>query len=224
MSRKVRHVVVIDPGSRVPELDAFNRLSLATSERLSLHLPALHGICSLHDLEQEPDGVIILGSGASVYDNHEWQAALTLWLENILAKQIPLLGICYGHQLLAHLLGGTVAFIDEDHTKLTGSRQVAYSADGFWGHSREQATFVVSHREIVTQLPTDCALFASSDAVRCEGFYHTNRPIWGIQAHPEAGPGFLRNQDIKLAIPADIPFKDGQRFLSGFLQWIHRSR
>ena len=61
------HIAIIDPGSRVAELDAFNRLQDLTHGKLSYHLPCIFGMETLALIESELDGVIIFGSGASVY-------------------------------------------------------------------------------------------------------------------------------------------------------------
>ncbi|MFW7380358.1 MAG: type 1 glutamine amidotransferase [Oligoflexus sp.] len=222
MSVNERHVAVIDPGSRVAELDAFNRLMELSHSRFSYHLPAMFGMESLHDLSNKPDAIIIFGSGASVYDDLPWQSPFNQWLETMLCADVPTLGLCYGHQLLAHLCGGKVGFVHHDQRKLSGARTVTITSDGFWGQTGRPYRWIVSHRECVVQLPSDFINIASSDEVKCEAFAHRQRPIWGVQAHPEAGPGFVRNQEIKLEESADPVLNDGRDFMRKFLQRIVR--
>ena len=69
-------IAVIDPGTRVPELDCYNRISRHSPLPTSYHLPAQHGIDSLVRVQDLTVGVIILGSGASVHDDEPWQKAL----------------------------------------------------------------------------------------------------------------------------------------------------
>jgi len=54
-------------------------------------------------------GIVLTGSHAMVSDREPWSEALVPWLQRAVAVQTPVLGICYGHQLLAHALGGEVA-------------------------------------------------------------------------------------------------------------------
>lgn len=218
------HLAVIDPAVRIPELDNFNRMVLISPElRLSYHLPALFGMSSLLKVPQKPDALVIFGSGASVYDTLPWQEALNQWIKDRLAEAMPTLGICYGHQLLAHLLGGRVAFAREDQEKYKGLRQFTFSERGFWGPAGTQAKMVVSHREIVVDLPSSLYAIGSSPLVAVEAFAHRNLPIWGIQAHPEAGPDFLESQSIDLS-HEEKPFASGQEFLRGFAQHLRQRR
>ena len=55
-------------------------------------------------------GVIITGSHAMVTDRQPWSEFTADWLRAIPADSVPVLGICYGHQLLAHAWGGTVGY------------------------------------------------------------------------------------------------------------------
>ena len=218
------HLAVIDPAVRVPELDNFNRLVLVSPElRLSYHLPALFGMSSLFKVPQLPDALVIFGSGASVYDALPWQEPLNSWIQDRLAEGLPTLGICYGHQLLAHLLGGRVAFARPDQEKYRGLRPFTFTERGFWGEVGAQSRMVVSHREIVVDLPPDCYTVASSPLVEVEAFAHRHLPIWGIQAHPEAGPDFLESQAIDLSTE-ERPFASGQEFLRRFAQHLLQHR
>src|SRR5688500_14799459 len=119
----MRHVAVIDPAMRVPELDCFNRMTRRSRGPLTYHLPALFGMDSL-ERGGEPAGIVILGSGASVNDDLPWQHALKGWLRPRVEGGTPVLGLCYGHQLLADLLGGEVGYVSADRVKRRGLRTV----------------------------------------------------------------------------------------------------
>ena len=108
-------IAVIDPAAGTPELDAFNALAQRSSAlpvAFTYHLPALFGMGSLAQLEARAQlaGVIVFGSAASVHDDAPWQRELNAWLLPRLQSDAgpPVLGLCYGHQVIAHLLGGEV--------------------------------------------------------------------------------------------------------------------
>ncbi len=58
----------------------------------------------------DADGLIITGFPAMVTDRPAWLDGTTVWLRNVVAAGMPTLGVCFGHQLLAHALGGTVGW------------------------------------------------------------------------------------------------------------------
>lgn len=195
------HLAVIDPGTRFPELDCFNRISLNSPLSATYHLPAQQGIESLI---RRPDiaGIIILGSGASVHDDEDWQLVLNDWLRDRLTT-LPMLGLCYGHQLLAHLLDGKVDFLFDSHEKLRGVRDVPLLADSLWG-AAETVPMVISHREHVVSVPPGCVGLGSSEQVPVEAFRHAELPIWGLQAHPEATTAFTSNNGIPFDAEPDL--------------------
>lgn len=211
------HIAVLDPGTRVPELHNHNRLSLASPLPTTFHLPAIHGMDSVYRIQDDIAGIVIFGSGASVNDEEPWQRAMNEWLRPRL-QTTPMLGLCYGHQLLAHLLGGRVGYLFEDQTKLKGVRQVPLLADPLWGEANT-GPMVVSHGEVVTELPPHTVLRGSSAICPVEAFAHESLPLWGFQPHPEATTQFTTNNSI--------PFDDdpailahGWSFVDRFTAWV----
>lgn len=215
------HIAVVDPASRVPELDAFNRLQCQHEVTLSYHLPCLVGMESLQQLPLPIDAVIILGSGASVYDQLPWQNKLTQWLHTHLEQGTPTLGLCYGHQLLAHMLGGRVDFYQSTKEKLVGIRDIHFNPTKRFWQGIDKGRFIISHREHVVELPPECEIMAYSSTIAIDGFAHRTKPIFGMQSHPEAGPGFIENQSLPLTND-DSHFISGQLFLSKFINWIRQ--
>lgn len=217
VSQRTMHFAVIDPGGRVPELDNFNRIVLRNPEaRFSYHLPALFGMSSLQLLEEKPDALIIFGSSASVNEGLPWQEATHAWLKERMEEGIPTLGICYGHQLIASLYGGKVDFALPTMEKYKGIRTVKILKNDFW--SGKTGRFIVSHREVVMTLPEDFEKCATSEEAEFEIIRHKQKPIWGIQSHPEAGPEFIINSVIPLSDDEKLPFQSGDDFMLRFIR------
>ncbi len=214
---KARHIVVIDPGTRVPEIDCFNRIARAAPIPCTYHLPAIHGVDSLFRVSDAVAGIIVLGSGASVHDGLDWQREMDDWLLPMMGRDVPTLGLCYGHQHLAHRLGGEVGMLFDDETKLRGVRVVAMDADRLWGDA-STGLMVVSHREVVTSLPEEFVIRSRTEVVAIDAFAHPSRPIWGFQPHPEAPTAFTTNNGIPFdKDPAVLAY--GHSFVDAFTRF-----
>jgi len=215
------HVAVVDPAVHTPELDAFNRMSRRSRLPLTYHLPALVGLDDLERVEDGLAGIVVFGSGASAQDDPPWARELRRWLERWLDR-VPVLGLCYGHQILAQILGGEVGFVTPDRRKLVGRREVALEADRLWGEAR-RVPLLISHREMVTRLPDDCVVLGASDDCAVDAFGHRTLPIWGFQPHPEATPGFARNNDVPVDGPDEV-WAYGHALVDAFLDWVADGR
>ncbi|HKL87535.1 MAG TPA: type 1 glutamine amidotransferase [Salinibacter sp.] len=128
---------------------------------------------------QSFDGVIISGSQSSVYDDRPWIQTLSRWVEGALSDGMPVLGVCWGHQLLAQVLGGTVK---------GGSYELGYvqveqeEADPIWDGISNPFTVFATHSDHVVALPPDATLLASNDT----GVQAFRRgPAYAMQFHPE---------------------------------------
>jgi len=129
---------------------------------------------------QSFDGVIISGSQSSVYDdNRPWIQPLSRWVEGAIADDIPLLGVCWGHQLLAQILGGTVK---------GGSYELGYvevtqeTEDPIWTNIPNPFTVFATHSDHVVEMPTGATLLASNDT-GVQAFRHEQ--VYTVQFHPE---------------------------------------
>jgi GMP synthase-like glutamine amidotransferase len=213
-------IAVVDPAQHTPELACFNHISQATTLRATYHLPALHGFGTLADHPENYAGVIVLGSGASVYDGYPWQTQLHNWLQKMMAHGVPTLGICYGHQAIAHIYGGRIGLL-YDGEKAKGTRDIRFQCDRL--NVRDQTgKMVVSHREGITEMPDQFEIISTSSACPTDGIRHVNHPIWGVQPHIEAVPQFCLNNDISIASDTDT-FQFGHLVLEAFLSFVsHR--
>lgn len=126
----------------------------------------------------EPAGLILSGGPASVYA--EGAPELPQW---VLSFEQPILGICYGLQLLALAFGGKVA---AGKQREYGLAHLTLIADDplLAGVSRESRVWM-SHGDKVEEPPADFAVLGSSPTCPCAVIAHRNRPIRGLQFHPE---------------------------------------
>jgi GMP synthase (glutamine-hydrolysing) len=166
-------VVVLDYGGQYSQLIARRVRECGVFSEL---LP--HHVGAEEVARRRPKGVILSGGPASVYE----QGAPVLERE-LLALGVPVLGICYGMQLLARELGGQVegAEVGEfGRSKLTVSEQGRLLA----GTPPEQTCWM-SHRDTVFSPPPGFTALASSTASPVAAFESTARGVYGIQFHPE---------------------------------------
>ncbi|ELZ28227.1 glutamine amidotransferase [Halosimplex carlsbadense 2-9-1] len=128
----------------------------------------------------EFDGAVVTGSRASVYWDEEWIPPTKDWVGEAIDRGLPFLGVCYGHQLLADVLGGTVEDMGEYEI---GYRTVEQSTDSvlFEGIDDDFTVFT-THSDYVAQLPPDAERLAAND-YGVHGFREGR--VFGVQFHPE---------------------------------------
>jgi len=138
--------------------------------------------------------VAITGSGAMVTERAPWMEQCAAWLREAVEAGVPLLGICFGHQLLAHALGGEVG--DNPRGVEVGTATIRLSesaqADPLFAGLPAQFAAQVSHRQSVLRLPPGARLLAASDKEPHQAFA-LGRCAWGLQFHPEFDEPIIRH-------------------------------
>ncbi len=133
---------------------------------------------SLEDFKNiSPDAIIFSGSPFSVYDK-----AAPIINPKIYKLQIPILGICYGQQLIAHQLGGNVK---AHETKQFGKENVTIYKSPLFKNLTKQESVWFSHGDRVEKLPKGFKLIASTKNVKVAGIQNLKDNIFAIQFHPE---------------------------------------
>jgi GMP synthase (glutamine-hydrolysing) len=166
-------IVVLDYGGQYSQLIARRVRDCGVFSELVPHHVPLEEIA-----RRKPRGIILSGGPASVY------APDAPRLERgLLELGVPVLGICYGMQLLVHELGGKV---EQAEVGEFGRSELTVSEPGtlLAGMPREQTCWM-SHRDTVFEPPPGFVALASSSASPVAAVEDTTRGIYGIQFHPE---------------------------------------
>jgi len=166
-------VVVLDFGGQYSQLIARRVRECGVFSELLPHHVGLEEV-----KRRRPKGVILSGGPASVYE--EGAPALD---RALLELGVPMLGICYGMQLIARELGGRVESAEVGEF---GRSELTVSEPGrlLAGTPAQQSCWM-SHRDTVFAPPPGFAALASSTASPVAAFESTERGIYGIQFHPE---------------------------------------
>jgi GMP synthase (glutamine-hydrolysing) len=135
---------------------------------------------------RELAGVVVTGSSALVSAREPWSERAAAWMREAVVAGTPLLGICYGHQLLAHALGGRVGRNPRggEIGTVTVELQAAARQDPLLGGLPARLTVQATHVESVLELPPGARLLASSATDPHQAFACGER-AWGVQFHPE---------------------------------------
>ena len=140
--------------------------------------------------EYAPIGIIFTGGPNSVYE-----AGAPDVDAEILELGIPVLGICYGCQLVAHKLGGRVAHAE---TREYGKSEIEYAESLLFKGINKNNICWMSHTDYVGEVPSGFHITATTKTCPAAGFENAEKKIYGIQFHPEVhhtaqGDMILRN-------------------------------
>ena len=128
--------------------------------------------------ESKPNGIILSGGPASVYDEHAPQID-----PQVFSLGIPVLGICYGVQLMAHHLGGLVEFSPRREYG-AGSLHLTHDSQLFDGVG-PQIDIWSSHGDKLTSLPPGFHTVARTENSEFAAIEDSKRKLYGLQFHPE---------------------------------------
>lgn len=161
--------------------------------------PDVEVICYRADLGQLPssltecDAWVVPGSRQSVYDDIGWIVELRRLVGRILAAERPLVGICFGHQMIAQELGATVARAEGGWNVGAIDYALHHRPSGDPdGADPTSFTLIASHQDQVSELPAGAELVASAPTCPVAGFRVGPR-VLTVQGHPEFGPDLARS-------------------------------
>ena len=165
-------ILILDFGSQ------FTQLIARRVRELNVYCE-IHPFNKIPEITSEIKGIILSGSPCSV---READAPLVDWQK--FAEQVPVLGVCYGAQLMAQTGGGEVApsSIREYGRTILNKVDNRYA---LFKDVTDNTQVWMSHSDTIASPPTNADIIASTDTVKVAAFKIKDAPVYGIQFHPE---------------------------------------
>ncbi|MGN1113341.1 MAG: glutamine-hydrolyzing GMP synthase, partial [Acutalibacteraceae bacterium] len=189
MERKNEIVLVLDFGGQYNQLIARRVRECNVYCEVHPYTMTIDEIRSLN-----PKGIIFTGGPNSVYEDESPKCS-----KEIFELGIPILGICYGCQLMAHTLGGEVTAAQDDTAREYGKTVTYYNTDcKLFEELPQQGVSWMSHGDYMAKVPDGFELMAHSDACPNVTIADEKRGFYGVQFHPEVnhtenGTDMIRN-------------------------------
>ena len=182
-------ILVLDFGGQ------YNQLIARRVRECNVYCEVKPYTMSLEDIKAfDPMGIIFTGGPNSVYDEKSPQVDPAIF-----ELGVPVLGICYGCQLIAHNLGGRVTAATDDSAREYGKTETYYNTDCrlFKGLPKQGVSWM-SHGDYMEKVPEGFDLVAHSDACPNVAICDEKRGFYGVQFHPEVnhtehGNDMIRN-------------------------------
>lgn len=177
-------ILILDFGSQFTQL-------------IARRVRELNVYCEIHPFNKVPalnndiKGIILSGSPCSVRESGAPSVDLSLF------GKTPVLGVCYGAQLIAHKMGGTVQPSQNREYGRARLSEINHHSALMKEMSQDSQVWM-SHADTIMSLPENFELLASTSSVKVAAFHVKNSDVYGIQFHPEVthtleGKNLLRN-------------------------------
>ena len=183
-------IVVLDFGSQ------YSHLICRRIREFSVYAELVPYDISIDELKKlEPKGVIFSGGPSSVYNSDA-----PIPNKEIFEMNLPILGICYGHQLIVNNFGGKVKRANKEY----GSSLLTIENDSdLLNGMGESIRAWMSHGDEAEQVPSSFKIIGHTEAARAAAIADQDKSIYGIQFHPEVvhteqGTQVLKNFALKI--------------------------
>lgn len=133
------------------------------------------------------EAILITGSSAGVYEAFDWIAPLEDFVRAAHEKKVPMVGVCFGHQLIAQALGGVVRKSEKGWGL---GRHVYDVAPGNGIVEGERIALAASHQDQVIAPPAGAKTILSSDFAQHAGLLYSGGTTFSVQPHPEFSVGY----------------------------------
>lgn len=136
------------------------------------------------------DAYLVTGSLYGVYDDPPWIAQLMDFIGDIYRHNIPLIGVCFGHQIVAHALGGKA--VKWHKGWVAGTRRLPVLAHPLTGQAStgESMSLLYTHQDQVVALPPDAYCWLGDDLCQYAGFAIAGK-VLTLQGHPEFAADYI---------------------------------
>ena len=192
MSAEREIILVVDFGSQYTHLIARRVRELGVYSKIVFPEITIPEIKKL-----SPKGIILSGGPKSVYEKDSLNIGDEVF-DYLVEKEIPILGICYGYQLIAYKMGGNVK---REQRKEYGVANVEIlDSEGIFKDLERKEIVWMSHSDQVFEIPPNFVVTSKTDTSPIAAFRNNSKTIYGLQWHPEV-----------------VHTKNGNKILSNFV-------
>ncbi len=181
------------------------RIDNENLEKKVIDIQAGHPLPNL----EECAGVVLTGSHSMVTDEEPWSLKIEKWIPSLIENSIPLLGICYGHQLLAKSMQGFSTYHKKGMEIGTVNISLTKEAkdDELFKDLPESFKAHTIHSQTVEELPKDTIRLAFNTHDKNHGF-RIGKNAWGVQFHPEYDKNIMKSYIKEVSKAKELPLEE----------------